>query len=281
MVTIGLELEWADVDRWADLPPDLGAWSTADYSIVNSDGHANCPTGTTWRWGGEINTRPTETWMEQASIVIRLRRLLNPTILYKCNLHVHCRDSRFDEMMLDVEKLKGFARYLQEAEHFVYTYVEKLEPPRPEDHITHESLKGATKRYRRNLDSHQHAVPPARWVEMMAATTPEHFRDAHASPTSTGRRAWHIAKRPGMNMRSLWKHGTVEYRHFPGTADEEEVASAARWCQHFTEQATNRAFGQVYVTPQRLYEQHGPWRFPKFQPYDHELQLGFDRTKHK
>lgn len=281
MITIGLELEWADVDRWFKIPEELGQWSNADYSIVNSDGHANCPTGTSWRWGGEINTRPTETTREQSMIVHQLAMMLNPTINFKCNLHVHVRDGRFDVMIQDVEKLKLFARYLRDAERFVYHHVELLEEPRIEDFADVDAYKGAFRRFRRNCDSHQHSLSMSRWVEMVQAKTPEEFKNAHASPTSVGGRAWHIAKRPGMNMRSLWKHGTIEYRHFPGSADPEECESSARWCRLFTENATNYAFGDSYLVAEQIHELHGPWRFPKFQPYDHALQLGFERTKHQ
>jgi hypothetical protein len=280
-VTIGLELEWADVDRWTKIPPELGEWSSSDYSIVNSDGHANSPDGSTWRWGGEINTRPTASVTEQGDIVSHLAMLLNPTVNYKCNLHVHCRDSRFGAMLGDVEKLKRFFQYLQDSANFVYTVVEPLPEPRREEFGTIDEFKGALKRWRRNLDSHHHVLPGSRCSEIMNATTPQEFKDAHASPTSTGSRAWHVAKRPGMNMRSLWKHGTVEYRHFHGTVSPQKAASAARWCQLFTNEATNFAFGETSIGPRLLYETHGPFDFPQPQPYRHDLQLGFERTKHK
>lgn len=278
--TIGLELEWADVDRSLPIPEHLGKWSTEDYSIVNSDGHANCPTGTNWRWGGEINTSPREYPWEQARIVIDLREYLRPTINFKCNLHVHVRDERFPEMMKRVDLLKRFARYLRDAEPFVYSVVEILTPPQRDEFETEDEFRGAKKRYRRNLDSHQHRLSDERFAEMMMASTPQEFKDAHAPPTSSGGRAWNIAKRPGMNMRSLWKHGTIEYRHFPGTDNAIEIECAAKWCKNFTEAATRHAFGQTRAEPQEIFESGRPWYFPQFRPYDHRLMLGFNATKH-
>lgn len=280
-ITIGLELEWADVDRHATIPEELGRWNTQDYSVVNSDGHANSPDGTGWRWGGEINTRPTAQLDEIHTIVARLEEHLDPTINYKCNLHVHCRDMvRFGELVRDVEKLKRFYYYLSHNAPFVYSHVEQIVPPDPDQFPDLAAYNGAARRYRRNLDSHQHQLPPKRVAELLAATTPEEFKDAHASPMANGNRAWHIAKRPGMNMRSLWKHGTVEYRHFPGTADPVEAMFAAKWCQLFTEEATSYAFGEAHKSAAQLYEAHAPWTFPQFRPYDHKLQLGFDKTRH-
>jgi len=281
-ITVGLELEWADVDRQATIPQELGWWNDKDYSVVNSDGHANSPDGTGWRWGGEVNTRPTASLEEVFGIVTRLAARLNPTINYKCNLHVHCRDSiRFDELVLDVEKLKRFYHYLGDNAPFVYTHVEHLVPPDPDHFQDFAAYNGAARRYRRNIDSHQHQLPPKRVAELLVATTPDEFKNAHASPMANGNRAWHIAKRPGMNMRSLWKHGTVEYRHFPGTADPEEAVMAAKWCQLLTEEATCYAFGMETRSASQLYELHSPWKFPQFRPYDHQLQLGFEKTRHE
>lgn len=278
--TVGLELEWADVDRWKTIPENMGKWSTEDYSIVNSDGHANCPTGSSWRWGGEINTRPTMTSVEQAHIVRELAKLLNPTINYKCNLHVHVRHEYFAEMIEDVEWLKRVAVYLRGQEEFVYSHIEYLEPPTQYDFPDPEELRGAKKRYRRNLNSHQHTLNPDRWVELLNAKTPQEFKDAHASPTWDGKRAWHIAKRPGMNMRSLWKHGTIEFRHFPGTADPDEAESAARWCQLIVENAM-KFLDCDFLKADEIFVKYGPWKFPEFRPYDHKLQLGFESTKFK
>lgn len=271
-MTVGVELEWSDVDRHATIPDHLGKWSTEDYSIVNSDGHANCPTGETWRWGGEINTRPTVSALEQADITRELARMLSPTINYKDNLHVHVGAAfLLDDLLL----LKSVARRMREAEPFVYAVIEPLPAPTRDEYPNPEEFRGATKRWRRNLQSHQHSLSDERFAEMMAATTVQEFKDAHASPTATGGRAWHIAKRPGMNMRSLWKHGTIEFRHFPGTADPEEVESACSWCLGFFSWAVGSG-----KSPEDLYASRG-WTFPRFRRYDHRLQLGFEATRFK
>lgn len=277
VATVGCELEWADVDRHAEIPSHLGTWATEDYSIVNSDGHANCPSGATWRWGGEINTVPTETAAGQAEICRQLAEWAQPKpiINWKCNLHVHVRPASFVALMQDLSYLKRFASYLRAAERFVYSTIEVVPRPTQEEYPDLEHYRGAMRRYRRRLISHQHSLSDARWTEIMAASTHEEFLRGHASPTQTGGRAWHLAPRPGMNLRSLWKHGTVEFRHFPGTADPEEVESACSWCLALVEAAEyDEAYGPV-----RIYESRF-WRFPTFRPYDHEQWLGFERTKH-
>lgn len=284
--TIGQELEWADVDRTFPVPEHLGRWSEEDYSIVNSDGHANCPTGATWSWGGEINTRPTSTPESQAEIVRELAELYQPTINYKCNHHVHVRHELIAEVVegrCDVGVLKVIAERMREAESFVYSVIEPIAKPTPLEFPNPDELKGAILRYRRNLGSHQHSLSEERFIEMMSARTFDEFIDAHAPPTIAGGRAWHVVKRPGMNLRSLRKHGTIEFRHFPGTADPDESESAARWCQLFVDGVIDAARTGEHggITARRIYETRGPWKFPQFRRYDHALQLGFETTKWK
>ena len=290
MSTVGIELEWSDIDRWKEIPATLGKWSMEDYSIVNSDGHGNCPTGETWRWGGEINTRPTSTPAEQAEIT----RLLvehfqspSPVINYKSNLHVHVAPSLNLLEQENLQILKDVATYLRESEAFVYSTVEPLRSMQPTEaeFPDVDELIGATKRWRRNLTSHQHSLPPQRYVEMMAATTTQEFKDAMAPPTKTGGRAWHVAPRPGMNLRSLWKHGTIEFRHFAGSMNPGEILDAVEWCQQLTDAAVLRATlpKDIHVlSAQEIYVRARPaWSFPKFVKYDHQLALGFAMTQWK
>jgi hypothetical protein len=271
--SVGVELEWADVDRHVAIPEYLGWWNDQDYSIVNSDGHANDPTGETWRWGGEVNTKPTETSAAQGEIVLALRKLLNPTVNFKCNLHVHVQPDV--DLLEDLPLLKRVFARMRAAEDFVYTRVEPIVEPSRDDFASDEIYRGAKKRWRRNLQSHQHSLSTERFMEAMEAKTTDQFKDAHASPTVSGGRAWHIAKRPGMNFRSLWKHGTIEFRHFPGSDDPEEVVDSCEWCMRFVD---------IMITgdssPRELFESR-QWRFPRFQLYDHDLMLGFERTKWK
>lgn len=269
--TVGLELEWADVDRHAFIDPSLGTWNTEDYSIVNSTGVANCKTGTKHRWGGEINTTPSSTSARQGEIVEALANQLNPVINYKCNLHVHVKPRI--QLLEDIELLKRAAQWMRAQEKFVYSVVEVLVRPSPDNFSRESHFKGAVKRYRRNLRGHQGRPSDTRWIEMMAAKTAEEFKLAHAPPTRKGGRAFHIAPRCGMNLRSLFKHGTIEYRHFPGTRDPVEAESAARWCLRFTEAALTQSGSAADIY------QAEEWNFPEFREYDHNLQMGYDLTK--
>lgn len=272
--TAGVELEWADVDRRVQIPETLGHWNDADYTIVNSDGHANDPSGKDWVYGGEINTVPTETADDQADITRQLAALLNPAVNYRCNLHVHVRPPA--ALQQDVALLKQVATYLRRAEPFVYSVVEPVPRPTREQYPDSEAYAGAMKRYRRRLVSHHYSLPKARFDELIAATTAQGIYDAHAPLGKNGQRNWMVAPRPGMNLRSLWKHGTIEYRHFPGTADPEEVADCVEWALRFTEAAINGAPSAPQILASKP-----TWRFPEFRAYDHDLELGYLATTYK
>jgi len=266
-LTYGLELEWADVDRTAVLP--YGKWSQEDYTIVNSDGHANCPQGKRWLFGGEINTDPTDTIVGQLKQVDAFRELLNPTINYRCNLHVHIG---VDPLTLDVAKT--LLRFIVRWQELLYPIIEPIPVPNRNDYDD-EAFKGAMKRYRRRNVSHQHKLPDSRIAEALEATTLQKFYEAHAPVNKTGQRMWPIAPRPGMNTRALKEHGTVEFRHFPGTANTLEIATALRWCEGFVRCAFDG------TSPIDFYYANEPWQFPEFKPYDHTLEMRYQETKYK
>ena len=91
MFTYGCEHEFADWSVDSKLPEGC-LWNHDDYTIVNSNGIANDPKGKLWRFGGEINTRPTSSIEEQCDILSQLKMLQpTPKINYRSNLHVHVR----------------------------------------------------------------------------------------------------------------------------------------------------------------------------------------------
>jgi hypothetical protein len=270
-MTFGLELEWADVDRRISIPETLGSWDFEDYTIVNSNGRANDPTGA-YSFGGEINTRPTETPMEQAHIASQLADLLKPTINYRCNLHVHVA---VPGLAQDLELIKQVATYFRYNERFVFETIEPIPKPTSEEYPNPEELKGAMKRYRRRLVSHHYSLPEVRYQELLNSSTLEELYSAHAPLSKSGRRQFQIAPRPAMNLRSLFKNGTIEFRHFPGTANWMEIESAVSWCKFFVIAAITD-----FTPAEQVYGFRG-WTFPEFRPYIHELELGYQETKFK
>lgn len=270
---VGLELEWADVDRHMTLPTWLGAWNDKDYTLVNSDGHANDPTGADWRWGGEINTCPTGSASDQAWITAALAGRLRPVINYRCNLHVHVHPGV--ALLEDLELLKAVASYIRRSEPFIFETVEPIPMPVGADYPSDAAFAGAMKRYRRRQVSHHYRLPDARYAELLTAQTAKQALDAHAPRTRTGQRNFAIAPRPGLNLRSLSKHGTIEFRHFPGTADPDEIHECATWALAFTAAALRGGPPVQELWASRT------WHFPEFRLYDHALETGYLATTYR
>lgn len=273
--TFGVELEYADV-RFGNPLPKGCAWNTKDNTIVNSNGIANDPAGKLWLFGGEINTRPTDTPEEQAALVSEVIAMLEPkpVINYRDNLHVHVRVPGLCD---DLEACKRLLSYVTGFAGEAFALVEPIPDPVRADYPDEEAHEGAWKRCRRRHKSHQHMLPAARVHEMMMATTTRGFFEGHAALGKDGKRAWFFSPRAGINLRQMWEAtGTIEFRHFPGTLSEEEMFSCVEWCRLFLDAALNTG-----ERPSAIFERNkGRLRFPHFETYQHELEKRYRLTNH-
>lgn len=249
--TFGVELEFADVYKGSILP-DGAVWDYDDNTIVNSNGIANDNKGLLYRYGGEINTRPTDTVREQVDHIEKIIDAVRPSNNYRCNLHVHVGIPGLKD---DLSECKRILKYFQENHRKIFQIVERL-PMLKEPYG--DRLKWEQKRLNRIRVSHQYILPQKRYDAIMAARTPQEFLDEHAPLTDKGR-MWHFSPRPAMNMRQLWETETIEFRHFPGTLNLKEIETALLWCMRIVE------------CPEYLDDRYH-LDFPKFMPYDFEQE---------
>ena len=264
----GSELEFADVDRFAKLPTGC-AFDGKDHTVVNSNGVATDPLAETSTVGGEINVRPTNTIDEQVAVIDEIIKCFGDqiTINYRCNLHVHVRVPKLRE---DLDACKQLAQYIRDNEKDVFRLIEPIPKPTSEEYTEPEALAGAMKRYKRRHRSHQFSLHENTFRKMMSATTVEDFYNFHApfSPKKN-QYCFHLVPRAAINLRPLWEahHNTIEFRHFPGTLNLLEYKSCLTWCQLFLDAALNTGKPVVDIFNEN------PWmQFPKFQPYQHELE---------
>jgi len=267
--TYGTELEFADVDI-TNILPEGCQWNKKDYSIVNSNGVANDPLGKTCKYGGEINTKPTSTISEQVSVVKEIINILypEPVINYKCNLHIHIGIPGLKE---DLSMMKQIYSYAYNMDERVFDIIDPMPVPIK---LNSEDSKLEAKRYHRNLISHRKKPTAKRFAEILASTTPQEFFENHATKDKNRKLCWAITPRDGINLRQLWETGTIEFRHFFGTLDLEEIRSCLIWCSEFL----NLAINDPITPPQIILKNNPNLKFPKSAKFDADLQRGYNLT---
>ena len=71
----------------------------------------------------------------------------------------------------------------------------------------------------------------------------------------------------------MWEEtNTIEFRHFPGTLDMEEMESCIRWCQLFLCAALTDE------EPPHEINRKNKFKFPKFEEYEFETEQVYQAT---
>ena len=121
--TWGYEIEWGDVDRRLEIPEHLGSWEYSETDIVNLNPpyqYVACdPRGESPPFGGEINTKPTSTWQEQADRVMELHDLFvahgdTPTASVVNHGHLHVFVPGLKDDIASLKKLIAYVAENQE-----------------------------------------------------------------------------------------------------------------------------------------------------------------------
>ena len=119
--TYGVELEYGDSYRFNELP--TGAkWNDKDNTCVSTTGIANDPLGLLYKYGGEINTKPTDTVKEQIEHIAAINAMLQPApvVNYRSNLHIHVRVPGLKD---DLDSCKKLLRYINEFQQQAFDIV--------------------------------------------------------------------------------------------------------------------------------------------------------------
>lgn len=270
----GVELEYGNCWRGVTLT-DGAQWNFLDNTCVSSTGIANDPQGKLYAYGGEINTRPTNTIKEQVDHIQLINKTLAdggpaPIVNYRSNLHIHVRVPGLSD---DLDALKRLLRYVTAYQQQAFDITETIPVPDPK-FMKPEVYKWAKKRMNRRKTSHQQTLPQKRVEAMLAATTPLEFYHEHAHKDAKGNPAWFQCPRAGINMRQLFETtNTIEFRHFPGTLDAKEMESAITWCHYFVDAALNHED----KTPQDILADYN-FKFGDFQPYEYETEQVYQAT---
>ena len=265
--TYGAELEWPDVDTTAELPHGW-KWSETDYTIVNSNGVANDPRRILIRRGGELNTPPAASPEELGQQAARAWLLLQPGHNYRSNLHIHVRIPGLENNLAALRQLATFTR------EYLPAYIDQIDPlggllvGLPEGTPEHAA---ATKRLTHSRRSRHYLTSPARNAARLAATSVQDALAAECPTAKTGATQWHLAPREAVNLRSLRKHRTVEFRCYAAPRHADELVAAVKMTRDWLLSAFNS------TDPGRAVAHH-EWRLPRQAPFEHALELGWQRT---
>lgn len=265
--TYGVELEWPDISVRTELP-DGWSWSRTDYTVVNSDGVANDPRHELVLRGGELNSPPFETPGQIGDAVEDMARLLWPGHNYRSNTHIHVR---VPELLEDVGLAKRVAEYSREFLPALLYRFDSLDGLM-EEGMSDDELGGAYARMRHSEKSRHYFCSETRHRMRMQASTLEEFLAAEVPRDKAGRPCWALASREAVNLRSLRKHGTVEFRCFAGSRSGEEITAAAYFCFEWLTACLDNTPRPGKVLGTRL------TKLPHQVVYDHQLETGWQYT---
>lgn len=273
--TYGAEHEWADWPLERELPEGYGI-DTRDKTIVNSNGIANDPKGKMYKFGGEINTPPTDTPYGQVECLHELMKLLpEAKVNYRSNLHIHVRVPGLGQ---DLAKLKQVQLYIHNNMRTVLLRIQPLQRPVHDNAggETSEEYHGALRRWKRRRVSHQTLLPKGRLEHQLQATTLEEFYEREVPQSKAGKPMWHFQPRLCVNLRQHRETDTVEFRHFAGTMDAPKLWDSVLWCKDFLIYALEGRPIQELLDS----KDYGTEDFPQFPSYVHWMEERYRRTVH-
>jgi len=266
--TYGVELEFADIDRQTFKLPSGCSWALAEKDIMNSDGRAiDSRKKSEYFIGGEINTPPTKTVKDTVKIIkeclksakINLddgdtSRIFNQRTEY----HVHIG---LPEELINLKNMKILQKYFYEH----CSEIKNLSMPLPSDE--------ARKNRRWYGTFQEKMVAPYKQEFLMKAENIEGFRKAFFF-SKKGTIAHITFFRQGINVYSLFKHGTVESRLAWQTDDLEAMENQIRITKDFVSDALTG--GTKF---NKIMNKYRNKKFPLLPKFSSELEKIYHETK--
>ena len=268
--TYGTELEIPDWNCLTETSKieALGAKrNTAEQDICNSSGVSNDPKLRTCIFGGEINTKPTDSIESQVQHIMDIFKNVSYKLNYSVGMHLHIRIPGLKE---DLDQLKRWSRWLMEnQDDYRRRVIESIVESDMESNYffeTPEDLKLFRKRYTYRKQNRYRKLKDKTFEEQMQAKTPEEWYQAFFGRNSKGKIIWMTGYRPFINLTQLFNGDvdTVEFRGFNMTDNPEELLECLKICQSVVDCVYNDvAFEKVSFDPNKL---------PKCMPFDPKLE---------
>jgi hypothetical protein len=265
-MTVGLEMEFADIWRNEITLPEGCKWAPDEKIVVNSDGRAwDCRPKSDYLRGGEINTPPTKTIKEQMKVVEKSLKLVEINIFknggnplnYRTMLHTHVGIPK-EEITLEL---------LKKLQDYGYRNFDRMKK------ITMNGQPRKKMWAACWAANEEKMVTDWKHEYLMNAKTIQEFRDAFFY-SKAGKKAHVTFFRQGFNVYSLFKHGTIEFRIFWQTMEASQIKTALEFSHNVIEDALGKqdSFYQI----EEYYLQK---IFPPQIDFDPVLEEGFQKTK--
>ena len=234
--TWGYEIEWGDIDRRLTIPEHLGQWEYSETDVINKQPEffnvACDPLGIDPPWGGEVNTKPTNTWQEQVDRIMELKKFFEshgnvPSASFISHGHIHAFVPGLKE---DIDALKRLVAYIRDNQALTVQAVGAYE-----DFADMKKHKGA-KMYLK-LDGGRQMPEYMTSNIINLATDFDHFINLHRAGkdgVSMGR-----PFRYAINTYCMKHTGTIEFRCFRDSIDRDEIEAQFRFVEMFIDAALN------------------------------------------
>lgn len=261
ITTYGAELELPDVDTTKELPEEIATWNMREDFVMNNIGVAADCKKKFITIGSEINMTPTKSIDQMMSNIGWIYDNFETKTNHFSALHIHVGLS--EEVKNDISLLKKLVGYSFQCDEWLAHKL--VNPPEPNSEVMKSWVKQLTK-WRRKT----YSMPYKKRI--MAATDVVSMGDAFQPiHGKTGQRLRHLVSRVGVNCRSIYDRGTIEFRLFSGTDDMDQYRAAFEWSEAFV---LNALTNQKPI--ETLFEKE--WNLPPIPEFNEELQLAMDHT---
>lgn len=216
--TYGAELELPDIDCNVLIPEHIASYNLREDFVMNSNGIAADCKKRLINIGSEINLTPTSSIDDTIKQIEWLYDSFDTKTNHFAALHIHI--GLPEEIRNDLQALRKLVSYTFQCDALVADRL--VNPPAPTTELMEVWTKQLTKWRKKTY-------PLSYKKRILEATSVEEMGNCF-QPMSKGRRLTHLVSRVGINTRSIWDRGTVEFRLFSGTDDLTTYRNTFQWC---------------------------------------------------
>ena len=292
-LSFGAELEWSDIDRSIDIPKELGSWEGpkiagyalgSEIDIVNTKGEwrgvATDPLCLECPVGGEIHVNPSWTIESQLIRIMRIMDLF-PQVGVACPNHGHIHVG-IQGIRQDLQAIKNLFEYTAENQIDVLKYcsgysgedwavvVGSCQSCMIEPWVRDYLLIGDAKTI--NLDLIKRVKRAETLSEVWKAL--EEIEAVNLDWVSGEINEAKGSHRTAVNLYSLLRGETVEFRVFRASLNPVEIYSSLVFCQRYIEEALKGEDGK----PISEILKEGQFKFASLN-FDEELAKGWQETR--